>query len=447
MRLGGRLSAAIEILSDIETRRRPAADALKDWGLSHRFAGAGDRAAIGNIVYDALRRRRSYAFRAGDESVAALSVAAVLDGCGLTPDALRARLDGDRFAPDLPSALLSAWSMRALHEAQDAVRADLPDWILPAFMAAFDGEAIAEGEALATRPPLDLRTNRLKADTQKVHAALEPLDPRPLPHAPDAVRIAPIEGEGRHPNVQIEVGFQKGWFEVQDAGSQLAAHLARAGPGMQVMDLCAGGGGKTLALASLMDNTGQIHATDSDRARLAPIHDRLKRAGVRNAQVHDPRESLEGLAGAMDIVLVDAPCTGTGTWRRRPDAKWRLTESALVKRKEEQDRVLDQAAPFVRPGGRLVYVTCSLLPAENAERASAFLARHPAFVARDAAAGWPSTGEQGKRADAEGDGADAGAQDGAPYRTVPIGGGQALQMTPLKTGTDGFFVAVMEKAG
>src|SRR5690606_5792063 len=163
----------------------------------------------------------------------------------------------------------------------------------------------------------------------------------------DGIRIPPIEGDGRHPNVQAEPAFQKGWFEVQDEGSQLVALLAGAAAGMQVLDYCAGAGGKSLALSSAMGNRGQIFAHDAEKQRLAPIFERIRRADARNVQVVAKSAELEPLAGRMDIVLVDAPCTGSGTWRRRPDAKWRLTGRQLDVRRAEQAAILDAAARFV----------------------------------------------------------------------------------------------------
>ncbi len=193
------------------------------------------------------------------------------------------------------------------------------------------------------------------------------------------------------PNIEADALYIKGLVEIQDEGSQLAALIAAAAldkPG-QVLDLCAGGGGKTLALAAAFDNHGQIHAYDADKQRLAPIHDRLQRAGVRNVKVLQPgRADLDALAGRMDLVLVDAPCTGTGVWRRRPDAKWRLSSEQLDKRLAEQRQILDQAVGFLRPGGRLVYVTCSLLPAENAEQVAALLERSALLKPLDIAPLW-----------------------------------------------------------
>ncbi|SKA31484.1 RsmB/NOP family class I SAM-dependent RNA methyltransferase [Consotaella salsifontis] len=430
MRLGGRMAAAMEIIADIEARHRPVADALKDWGLSHRFAGSGDRAAIGNVVYDVLRRKRSLAWRMEAETPDALVFAAMLTGQDMSPNDLRQALDGDRFAPPLPDdAAFERCAARDLAEAPDAVRADLPEWLAAHFKEAFGEDWVAEAAALAERPPLDMRANALKATRDKVVKALAPFSTVETALAPEGLRIAPTTGAARHPNVQVEAAFQKGWFEIQDEGSQLAARLAGARAGMQVLDFCAGAGGKTLALAAAMENSGQIHAYDADRQRLAPIHDRLARAGARNVQVHAPRDDLGELRERMNLVLVDAPCTGTGTWRRRPDAKWRLSEAALEKRLGEQDAALDAASAFVRPVGRLVYITCSLLPQENRERIAAFLERHPDFAVLDAQALWRES-----------------LPDAAPaYHAVAAGEGRALMLTPLRSGTDGFFFAALER--
>ena len=207
------------------------------------------------------------------------------------------------------------------------------------------------------------------------------------------VRIAAGERDSRTPNVQADEGYLKGWFEVQDQGSQIVALLAGAKPGEQVLDLCAGAGGKTLAMAAAMGNKGQIFAYDSDRHRLAPIYDRLKRNGVRNVQVRAPGEgALDDLAGKMDRVVIDAPCTGSGTWRRRPDAKWKLTAEQVAQRVGEQAAILAEGARYVKPGGTLVYITCSVLHEENGGQVAAFRAAHPEFAGGRPGAGCRSAG-------------------------------------------------------
>lgn len=424
MRLGGRVQAAVEVLEDIEVRKRPASEALRDWGLGHRFAGGGDRSAIGNLVYDSLRRKASQAWRMDDDGPRAAVFATLLFQWSFAPDELAAAFDGDRFAPQLPQEdFLAAAMARDISSAPDFVRADIPQWCAPMFEQAFGGDWIAEGAALGGRPPLDLRANRLKASRDKVIARLDRANAVPGPLSPDAIRIEAGLRDSRLPNVQVEPAYQKGWFEVQDAGSQAAALLAGVTPGENVLDLCAGAGGKTLALAAGMENRGQIHAFDADRNRLAPIFERLKRAGTRNVQVHARASELDALEGRMDCVLVDAPCTGVGTWRRRPDAKWRLDERNLAQRLEEQDAVLAHAARFVRPGGRLVYVTCSLLPPENAARVAAFLAGNSAFSAMPAAL------------DRLCETAHPRPRDGA-----------SVTLTPRSDATDGFFIAAMRRS-
>src|SRR5438309_579316 len=182
--------------------------------------------------------------------------------------------------------------------------------------------------------------------------------------------------------------LHKGWFEVQDLGSQIAAAAAGDVKGKQVLDLCAGGGGKTLALAGAMGNSGQIYAYDSDARRLADTIRRADRAGVRNLQVRSPvhADPLKGLEGRMDVVFIDAPCSGTGSWRRHPDTKWRLTPETLARRLADQDKVLDEGAAFVKGGGRMLYVTCSVLPEEDEDRVAAFLERTPGFEVQPATA-------------------------------------------------------------
>jgi len=428
MRLGGRLAASIEVLDDIERRHRPAADALKDWGLSHRFAGAGDRGAIGNIVYDALRRRRSAGWLLGAETPRALGFGAMLLEWNQTPQSLNQALEGDKFAPrPLDAEELRTIATQSAAEAPAAVRADSPAWCVPLLEESFGADWVAEATALAARPPLDLRVNTLKADRGKVLAELEETGASAAALAPNGIRIPPIDGSGRHPNVQAEPAFQKGWFEVQDEGSQVVAELAGAEPGMQVLDFCAGAGGKTLSLSAAMENRGQIFAHDSEKARLAPIFDRIRRSDNRNVQVISRASDLAALAGQMDIVLVDAPCTGSGTWRRRPDAKWRLTERQLDARIAEQAGILAAATTFVKPGGRLVYITCSVFSAENQDQITAFVARNTDFVPVDHHALW----------DRRFPGKSAAARFGA------AGG---ITLSPARSGTDGFFFSAMRRA-
>ncbi len=428
-----RLSAAIEVLADIEAQRRPATDALKNWGLAHRFAGSSDRAAIAGLVYDTLRRKASSAWLMGEATPRAAAIGMLRRERGLDVDAIAALSSGARFAPaPLTEAERAALAGDALAGAPAFVLGDYPEWLDPHFGRVFGDERAAEGEALASRAPLDLRVNTLKAERDTIAAKLAHLEASPTRWSPIGLRIR-LAADAKSPAIHAEPSFIKGAVEVQDEGSQLAALFARAKPGEQVVDLAAGAGGKTLALAAAMDNHGQIYATDIDKRQLAPIHDRIARAGVRNVQVRTPRgqtDMLADLDGRIDLVLIDAPCTGTGAWRRNPDAKWRVRPGALAERLKQQQALLDRAATLVKSGGRIAYVTCSVLSEENGDQVSAFVGRHENFSVE-------------KPAEV------AQALDERAYlfsRAVLISD-QGLLMTPRRTDTDGFFISLLRRAG
>ncbi len=425
-----RLSAAVEVLADIEARRRPASDALKDWGLSHRFAGSGDRAAIAGLVYDTLRRRASAAALMGATTPRAVLLGALALARGYDVVTIANLCSGERFALDpLSGAERAALEAGLPDDLPNHVLGDYPEWLESSFAHAFGEGRVAEMRALADRAPVDLRVNTLQADREKVAGELAHLGVVPTALSPLGLRLVPKE-DGRSPSVQAEPAFQNGWYEIQDEGSQLVAQLVGAEPTMQVVDLCAGGGGKTLALAARMGNQGKIIATDNDKRRLAPIFDRLKRAGATNVEVRAPKgrddEPLANLKNKVDLVVVDAPCTGTGTWRRNPDAKWRMRPSSLDDRVRDQALVLDRAAKAVKPGGVIAYITCSLLPAENDEAIERFIQRNGDFEILDPA----STA------------AEAGLPELARHRSP---NGVGLLLTPLRTNTDGFFLARLRR--
>jgi 16S rRNA (cytosine967-C5)-methyltransferase len=346
----------------------------------------------------------------------------------MTPEAVIEACDGADHAPEALTEVERAGLTRDLKEAPDAARADIPDWLWPSFSRQFGDGAVAEGEAMARRAPADLRVNTLKATPEKVLKALAGFAAAPSPVSPVGIRVPPPVGAQRTPNLQAEAAFQAGWFEIQDEGSQIAALLSGAGPRKQVLDLCAGAGGKMLALAALMQNTGQLYAYDADRHQLKPIFDRIKRAGVRNVQVlrAGDEAALDALGPRFDVVMADAPCTGTGTWRRRPDAKWRLKPEALAARQAEQRSVLSRAASLVKPGGRLIYVTCSILPEENTEQIALFLKDRSDFAILPMAEAW-------------------GAALPGDVLSSADGRSDSLLLTPGRHGTDGFFIAVLSR--
>jgi 16S rRNA (cytosine967-C5)-methyltransferase len=382
-----RLQSAIELLDAIIAAARdagPAADTvIAAYFKTRRYAGSGDRRAIRELVYQAIRR-------AGERPESGR--AAMLGLAGDQPE-LRALFDG------------SPHGAAPIGEGEAAALAStVPAWLAPKLIH-------VDTAALLERAPLDLRINALKASRDDVLDELPGAVPTRF--APRGMRLAepiPIE---QHPL------WRDGAVEVQDEGSQLIAIACRAQPGETILDLCAGAGGKTLALAASMGGEGRLVACDTDRGRLSRLPQRAARAGATNieARLLDPMreaDALAELAGRADCVLVDAPCSGTGTWRRNPEARWRLTPDRLARLTALQARLIALAATFVRPGGRLIYAVCSLLDEEGADQVAAFLAAQP---------GW---------------------QAARPFAAPGTDRGAGVLLSPAADGTDGFFVASLE---
>jgi len=429
MRLGGRIQAAIEVLDDILEKRTPANLALRDWGKAHRFAGSKDRSAIGNMVHDALRKKSSIGHRMDNESARSLLLGTVVFGGGKDPEALSADFKDDKFAPE-PMTASEMDALKGAHDIVSAppwVQADVPEWLWAMFENNFDEEAIKEGQAMTERPPLDLRVNTIQATNSKAFAQVKTHGAKACSISPVGLRIPAQKGDRRLPNIQIEPVYQMGHVEIQDEGSQIVSLLVDAKPGEQILDYCAGGGGKSLALAAEMKNEGALHAFDIDKRRLAPLYQRAQRAGADIISVRQPpAKTLNNLRGNMDRVLIDAPCTGVGTWRRKPDTKWRLSPETLALRNKEQATVLHEAKDFVKPGGLLFYVTCSMLAEENEGQVYNFLEGNEDFTLLSAGEVWEEK---------------FGIEVPKPWSAD----GCTLTLTPASTDTDGFFFAVMEK--
>jgi len=426
-----RLSAAIELIETIEAQRVPAAKALKEWGTAHRYAGSGDRAAISGLIWDVLRRRASSAWIMDDDRPRARVLGMLKLERGLDVDAIAALCDGGRFAPEpLTEGERAALASRSLENAPAHIAGDYPEWLDGYLAQVFGDDRTVEATAMASRAPLDLRVNTLKARREKILSSLAHLGAQPTPWSPTGLRIE-LGADARNPGIHAEEDFIKGAIEVQDEGSQLAALLSAAKPGEQVIDLCAGAGGKTLALAALMQGKGRLIATDRDKRQLAPIHERLSRAGVHNADVRTPKgegDTLGDIRASADLVLIDAPCTGTGTWRRNPDAKWRMRPGALEVRLKDQIEVLDRATALVKPGGRIAYITCSVLPPENGEQVRAFVARHPEFGVAPPSQTVTALGDKAEE-----------------FAAAALQSPEGLLMTPRRTRTDGFFVSILNR--
>ena len=429
MKTAGRIAAAIEILSEIFTRNRPASEALKDWGKAHRFAGSTDRHVIGTLVYDSLRNRNSAAARAGSDAPRAIALGTLAEVWKLPVTEIET-LCTEQFGPgELGVSEKKALSIALPNTLAAHILGNFPEWLENDLRQTFSSNLNAEMAALSQRAPIDLRVNTLKATRQTVLQAFSKFAAIATPLSPMGLRIAAPGIEARNINVEAEPAHGLGKFEVQDEASQLAAILTGIKPDDTVLDLCAGAGGKSLALAPLMQNRGKLVAYDRDKHRLRPIFERINRSGATCIEVvpYDEPQKLR-LLGGYDLVVVDAPCTGSGTWRRKPDAKWRLSEKQLQIRMKEQVSVLEQAAPLVRKGGRLAYFTCSVLPQENTSQVQAFLKNNPQFKIIPYTEQWKATLE-------------------SPPPNSADGRSDSLQLSPHSHGTDGFFVAVMQRVG
>lgn len=427
MKPGGQVSAAIQILDRVRETGRPAETVLRNWGRHNRIAGARDRAAIGQFVFQVLRHRSRCAWRMSDDSSRSLMI-------GYFALSRKPReewvgwFDGSEHGPaPLTAEELALVENGPLEAPKMSDKVSVPDWLMPDFERVFGDETEAELEALLRRAPIDLLVNTVKVARKaaRAHLKRQDIEVRATPYSARGLRLE--TGSGVRPRQILQSKpFQEGEIDLQDEGSQLIVDWCEARESGQVVDLCAGGGGKTLGLAGAMNNKGQIYACDTNEKRLNNLMPRLTRAGVRNVQLRQlvdwaPGESetdpqLQDIVGRADLVLVDAPCSGSGSWRRHPDAKWRLTEEMLATYVQMQSRILRRAAQLVNPGGHLVYATCSLTPRENDQQIAHFLTEHAAFELDDI-------------------------ETEVPARKGNFG----LLLTPLKTETDGFFVSRLRR--
>ncbi|MEM1037293.1 MAG: RsmB/NOP family class I SAM-dependent RNA methyltransferase [Pseudomonadota bacterium] len=431
MRDGGRIAAAIDVLGYVIGRHQPVKVAARDWGKRARYAGSKDRAWVSGLVLDALRKRNSIAHAMDDDSPRGLVLGALAHAWGWD---IR-KIDDAMDEQHAPSALTLQERERLVMapdpSAAPHIAGDYPEWLAPHMSRVFGEMAAIEGQAMAVRADVDLRVNTLKVDAEKAAAPLRSAKAEPSRLLKNAFHIPARDPSQREASLESIPAYSKGWVEVQDAGSQIAAAAANVRAGEQVLDYCAGGGGKTLALAAAMGGKGQVFAYDIDGRRLSALIPRLKRSGAHNVQMVHPREpdALAALNGQMDCVFVDAPCTGTGTWRRRPDTKWRVKPGSLETRMGQQDEVLREAAKYVKPGGRLLYATCSFLVEEDEDRVDAFLGSNPGWTQEDAAAHAIESGLL--------------TSDGEATVKAGQGPGGSVRLTPRTAGTDGFFFAVL----
>jgi 16S rRNA (cytosine967-C5)-methyltransferase len=434
MRNGGRISAAIEVLRDVLERHQPIKIAMRDWGKRARYAGSKDRAWVSGLVLDSLRKRNSVAHHMGHDDARSLVLGTLSIGWGWNAKDIEQACYDDHGPTPLTNDERSRLIMAPDPAAPIHAQGDFPEWMTPHMQRIFGPDTVIEAQAMAVRADVDLRVNTLKSDAEKAALPLKSVKAEPSRLLKNAYHIPARDPTEREDSIEGIPAFSKGWVEVQDAGSQIAAYAANAKPNEQVLDYCSGGGGKTLALAAQMEGKGQIHAYDIDGKRLSALIPRLKRSGTHNVQLVHPSEGnhLEPLVGQMDLVFVDAPCTGTGTWRRRPDSKWRVKPAQLEKRMQDQREILLAASTYVKPGGRLLYATCSFLIEEDEDRVAEFLAGAPEFTEADAAEAAIASG--------------ALTEHGAAVVRKFRGPTGSVRLTPRRAGTDGFFFALLRRA-
>ena len=402
-------------IAEVRPLAVPADTLLHHFFRRHPAMGQQDRALVADAVFAYLRRRRSLEALAQTDAPRKLALAVLVRELGHSVPELSS------LVSPIDAEWLTALKARLGSELPPAVASDLPDWLWARLGTAFgDDERLALARAWLAPAPLDLRVNPLKTSRDAARDALAAsgIDAAPTPYSPLGLRVDGRPSLARHPLIA------SGALEVQDEGSQLVGYLVAPRRGEMVADFCAGAGGKTLLMGALMRSQGRLYAFDVSAKRLANLKPRLARSGLSN--VHP--QHLEGerdakvkrLAGKLDRVLVDAPCTGFGTLRRNPDLKWRQQESAVAELARKQDAILASAAKLVKPGGRLVYATCSVLPDENDDVVARFLAAHPAFARGDAAA------ELARAA-------------------IALDTGPDLRLLPHRHGCDGFFAAILNR--
>ncbi|MDC7675074.1 RsmB/NOP family class I SAM-dependent RNA methyltransferase [Asticcacaulis machinosus] len=428
-----RLAAAADILDILKGTRKAAEEVLKDWGRNHRYAGSKDRRAIADKVYQCLRSRERLSFAMDSDSGRSLILGALHLLDGVSVDEIDALYTGEGYAPPKLSLAERNRLSAGEGEAPQWLEAGLPAFVSERLKAVYGDDWLKEAEALMLpRAPIDLRVN---GDREPIRQGLEMLGYKPelTPYSAFGLRL-PADPP---PNVRALPAFRQGIIEIQDEGSQLAAFLAGAKPGMTVIDYCAGGGGKTLGLLQAMQTlegktSGRLIASDVEKTRLNNIKPRLARAGLEAEfrQLTTDGDGLEDLIGVADLVLVDAPCSGSGVWRRRPETAHKLTEEEVARLHELQSAILHRASRLVKPGGLLAYATCSILPDENDMTADRFEADHPQFKPRPIA-------DAVRVPQITSDGADALAK--------LANGSHRLRLSPGTSNTDGFFVALYQR--
>jgi 16S rRNA (cytosine967-C5)-methyltransferase len=430
MRDGARIQTAIDILEKIATGKTPMDNTIRDYLHHKRYIGSKDRKAIVEMVYDIVRATARLGWWVDKIKLADTPrsrAIAFLMLSGASPYDVTIRFTGEQYCPEE----LNSQEQKALEDLEgktlnhddmpDAIQGECPEWATEFLKDLFGDDFAPQMSAMLEPAKIDLRVNTIKLDVEQAQSSLakDGVETTRTTYAPYGLRAI-----GK-PYMSATKAFHKGFVEIQDEGSQLIAHLCGVKPGMRVMDFCAGGGGKTLGLAAAMEGKGIIFALDNNSRRLEKGRRRYKKADVHNVEVRSledekNRKWLRRQKDAMDVVLVDAPCSSSGTWRRNPDLRWQFYGPTLEEIKLLQAEILARVADKVKIGGRLIYATCSLFKSENEEQMEAFLKAHPNYKIIPVPSVW-------------------GDQTPCPVET------DFLRLTPKDHQTDGFFTAILER--
>ena len=396
--------------------------------MNNRYAGVKDRATITNILNASLRRKSSSSYIMSDDSPRAILIGTMIGEFQFNINNLYDLFNNEKHAPKSLSdeeVFKVEGANEKIKNAENWIRNDLPEWAVSEYERTFDIDQAEQLRHLSNMPDLDIRVNSIKTDISKVEGELQKFLPIKTQHSPFGLRFKASGLSHKYPNLEKTLAYSKGHIEIQNEGSQIASILSGVVPGQQVLDYCAGHGGKAVVLSMLMNNTGQIFLHDIDESRLSNVPSRMRRLGIKNYQIKVNLENIQN-SNLFDVVFVDAPCTGSGTWRRKPDLKWRSSKEKLNDNIKAQYDIIREASKFVKVGGKLIYVTCSVFDSENDSQISDFLISNSTFKLINYQTQWKYD------------------ENNIP-KNAKSHNEDTLLLSPMTHNTDGFFVAILER--
>jgi 16S rRNA (cytosine967-C5)-methyltransferase len=428
LKLASQIQSSIEILEQILNRHRTVPSVMKEWGVNNRYAGVKDRATITNILNASLRRKSSSSYIMSDDSPRAILIGTLINEFQFEINTLYNLFNNEKHAPISLSdeeVLKVKEANEKLKNSEKWIKNDLPEWAASEYEKTFDINQDEQLQHLSNMPDLDIRVNSIKTNISKVEGELQKFLPIKTHHSPYGLRFKATGLSHKYPNLEKTLAYSKGHIEIQNEGSQIASILSGVGPGQQVLDYCAGHGGKAVVLSMLMNNTGQIFLHDINDSRLSNVPSRMRRLGIKNYQIKVNLENIQN-SNLFDVVFVDAPCTGSGTWRRKPDLKWRSSKEKLNENIKAQHDIIREASKFVKVGGKLIYVTCSVFDSENDGQISDFLSSNSTFKLINYQTQWKYD------------------ENNIP-KNAKSHNEDTLLLSPMTHNTDGFFVAIIER--